>query len=70
MQCFIKLGFVDAGILKSIYCALFELLIHCACIIWGQNLCTINLLFILQKKALRLIYFKEYNAHTVPLFFK
>ena len=46
--------FVNAGILKSIYHALlFELHIHYACTIWGQNVCTINQLFILQKKALR-----------------
>ena len=63
-------GFVDAGILKSIYYALFESHIHYACIIWGQNVCTINRLFILQKKALRLIHFKERNAHSAPLFFK
>ena len=63
--------FVNAGILKSIYHALlFELHIHYACTIWGQNVCTINQLFILQKKALRLIHFKERNAHTAPLFFK
>ena len=38
-----KVGdFVDAGILKSIYHALFESHIHYACIIWGQNMCTIN----------------------------
>ena len=62
--------FVDAGILKSIYHALFESHIHYACIIWGQNVCTINQLFILQKKALRLIHFKERNAHSAPLFLK
>ena len=62
--------FVDAGILKSIYHALLDLHIHYACITWGQNVCTINQLFILQKKALRLIHFKERNAHTAPLFFK
>ena len=62
--------FVDAGILKSIYHALFELHIHYVCITWGQNVCTINQLFILQKKALRLIHFKELNAHSAPLFFK
>ena len=62
--------FVDAGILKSIYHALFESHIHYACIIWRQNVCTINRLFILQKKALRLIHFKERNAHSAPLFFK
>ena len=46
----------------------FESHIHYACIIWGQNLCTINCLFILQKKALKLIHFKEHNAHTTLLF--
>ena len=44
--------------------------IHYACIIWGQNVSTINRLFILQKKALRLIHFKERSAHSAPLFFK
>ena len=62
--------FVDAGILKSICYALFELHIHYACIIWGQNVCTINRLFILQKKALRLIHFKERDACSAPLLFK
>ena len=62
--------FVDAGILKSIYHALFESHIHYACIIWGQNVCRINQLFILQKKALRLIHFKKRNAHSAPPFFK
>ena len=49
--------FVDATILKSIYYALFESHIHYVCIIWRGNVCTINQLFILQKKALRLIHF-------------
>ena len=62
--------FVDAGILKSIYDALFESHIRYAYIIWGQSVCTINRIFILQKKALRSIHFKEHNAHTAPLFFK
>ena len=62
--------FADAGILKSIYYALFELHIHYPCIIWGQNVYTNSWLFILQKKALRLILFKKRNAHTAPLFFK
>ena len=62
--------FADAGILKAIDHALFESHIHCACIIWGQNVCIINRPFICQKKSLRLIHFKERNAHTAPLFFK
>ena len=62
--------FVDAGILKLLYHALFESHIHYACITWAQNVCAINRLFILQKKALRLIDFKELNAHSAPLFYK
>ena len=54
--------FVNAEILKSIYYALFESHIHYACIIWGQNVCTINRLFILQKKSR--------DVHTAPLFFE
>ena len=34
--------FVGAGILKSICHTIFESHIHYACIIWGQNVCTIN----------------------------
>ena len=33
-------------------------------------MCTIHRIFILQKKALRLIHFNELNAHSAPLFFK
>ena len=61
---------VNAGILKAIYHALFESHIHYVCIIWGQNVCIINHIFIIQEKALTLIYFKERNTHTAPLFFK
>ena len=60
--------FVNANILKSIYYALFESQISYASIIWGQNISTINRLYILQKKALRIINFKESNAHSSPLF--
>ena len=64
------IDFVNAEILKAIYHALFESHIHYACIIWGQNLCTINRLVILQKKASRLIHFKERNTHTDSLIFE
>ena len=60
--------FVNANILRSIYYALFELHINYACIIWGQNISTISHLYILQKKALRIINFKARNAHSSPLF--
>ena len=58
--------FVNANILKSIYYALFESHINYACIIWGQNVGTINYIF--EKQALRIINFKERNAHSSPLF--
>ena len=60
--------FVNANILKSIYYALFESHINYVCIIRGQNISTINHLYILQKKTLRIINFKERNAHSSPLF--
>ena len=62
-------GFVNVDILKSVYYALFESHINYACIIWGQNIGTINRLFILHKKALRIINFKERNAHYSRLFY-
>ena len=43
--------FLNANILKSIYYALFESHINYACIIWGQNISTINRIYILQKKG-------------------
>ena len=54
--------YVNAGIFKTIYHALFESHIHYACIIWGQC--------IHIQSALTLIHFKEHDAHTAPLFFK
>ena len=60
--------FVNANTLKLIYHALCESHINFACIIWGQNISTINRLYILQKKALGIINFKEHNSHSSPLF--
>ena len=60
--------FVNANILKSIYYALFESHINYACIIWGQNISTVNRLYILWKKALRIINFKERNVFSSPMF--
>ena len=59
--------FVSANILKSIYSALLESFINYTFIIWGQNINTINRLHILHKNALRIINFKERNAHSSPL---
>ena len=59
---------VNASTLKSIYYAIFESHINYACTVWGQNNYTINRLFILQKKALRTLFYKDRNAHSNPLF--
>ena len=55
--------------LKAIYHVLFESHIHYACIICVQNVCTINRLSTLQKKASRFTNFKERNTHTNFFFF-
>ena len=60
--------FVNSNILKSICYALFESHINYACIILGQSISTTNPLYILQKKALRIVNFQEHNAHSSPLF--
>ena len=56
--------------LVSIYHALFASHMTYGCQIWGQN--EKNLLFVqitrLQKRAIRLITFSPYDAHTDPLF--
>ena len=51
--------FVNANILKSIYYALFEWRINYTCIIWGQNISTINHHYILQKRCLELSVLKH-----------
>ena len=61
-------NFVRTDTLKSVYYAIFESHLNYACTVWGQNINTINRLFILQKKALRIINFKDRNAHSTPLF--
>ena len=62
-----KIDFVNAYILKSVYCTLSESHINYTCFIWGQNISRINCLYILQKKALRIISVKECNAHSSHL---
>ena len=51
--------FVIANILKSIYYALFESHVNYPCIKWGQNISTINRLYILQKRVLKTINLKS-----------
>ena len=60
--------FVDKQTLKSIYFAIFESHLYYSCLVWAQNFLSVKRLYILQKKALRLMYFQKRNTHTSSLF--
>ena len=57
-------------ILKLIYHAAFDCHLNYANTVWGQNKNLLNSLFLLQKKALRIISFKWRNAHSNPLSYR
>ena len=52
----------------SIYHALFNSHLSYASQIWGQNLSATSRPIKLQKTAVRLISFSDFNSHTQPLF--
>ena len=60
--------FVDQKTLKAIYHAIFESHLYSSSLVWAQNFNSTKRLFILQKKALRLMFFLRREAHTNPLF--
>ena len=60
--------FVDQNTLKAIYHAIFESHVYSSSLVWAQNFNSTKRLFILQKKALSLIFFLRREAHTNPLF--
>ena len=60
--------FVDQKTLKAIYNAIFESHLYSSSLVWVQNFDSTKRLFILQKKALRLMFFLRREAHTNPLF--
>ena len=55
-------------LIKSIYYALSESRINYPSMIFGQNISTINHLYTLQKKALKIINLKEPYTCSSPLF--
>ena len=61
-------NFVNKGILKSIYFALFDSHINYASKIWGQNINTINLSSCSKGKQSGQSRRKERRAHTNLLF--
>ena len=60
--------FVHKKTLKSIYHPIFESQLFYSSLVWAQNINSIERLYILQKKSLRLMYFWNRNAHTISLF--
>ena len=60
--------YVPKSLLTQIYYGQFYSHLSYGCQIWGQNLNKNSPTFILQKKAIRLISFADFRAHTDPLF--
>ena len=60
--------FVNNETLKMIYHSVFESHFKYANIVWGQTIDSSHRLFLLQKKALRIIFFQNRLSHTNPLF--
>ena len=61
--------FVDSHTLIQLYYALIQPFLVYGLIVWGNTYpATLHPLFILQKKATRLITFSQYDQHTSPLF--
>ena len=58
--------FVNTRVLKLIYHAIFNYVNT----VWGQKKNSLNHLFLLQKKALRIISFECINAHSNTLFYR
>ena len=59
--------FVNIGILRSAYFALFYSHLNSVCIAWGRTIFTRQKVSILQKST-KNYQFAPFNAHTTPLF--
>ena len=60
--------FVNSEILRSTYFPIFHSNLNCVCIAWRLTRYPQQKVSILQKKALRIMNFAPFNAHTTPLF--
>ena len=61
-------NYVNKHILRTIYFAIFDSHINYAYLLWGQNLHALSRIIILQKKALRIMFFQSRNSHSSSLF--
>ena len=62
--------FVNVTTIKSIYYAIFHSHLSYVCTASGQNLNSKHHLNLLQKKAIWIISFAFFDAHTLPIFAK
>ena len=62
--------YVSIRNLNSIYHAIFDCHLNFTNTVWVQNKTSLNHLFLLQKKALRIISFECRNAYSNPLFYR
>ena len=62
--------FVNTRVLKLIFHAIFDCHLNYANTVWCQNKNSLNRLFLLQKKAIRIISFEFRNAHSNPLSYR
>ena len=62
--------YVSTKTLKMIYHSIFESHFNYSNIVWGQKIDASHRLFLLQKKAIRIMNFADRIAHTSPLFSK
>ena len=61
---------VNEATIKSIYYAIFHSHLSYVCTAWGQNLNRKHRISLLPKKAIRIISFTHYDAHTLSIFVK
>ena len=63
--------YVPLNELRSIYYAIFSSILFYGAQIWSQNLASVShKVSILQKKAVRIMTFSDFTAHSLPLFGK
>ena len=60
-------NYVNTKTLRNIYFAIFDSHLSYSCIVWAQNINTIRRLIVLQKKALRIINFKDQLFHSIMI---
>ena len=56
-------NYVKTETLRNIYFAIFDSHLSYSCLVWAQNINTVRRLIVLQKKALRIMNFKDQLFH-------